>query len=246
MAWARGCVCLWLVVASLTGGSGTKADPVQAAAQPTNSWERAQERYRSTPVTLSRLEAWMKACVDAAWAATNRTEKARCAEAAIAASRGQEDRFRDAAALHYYRGLSLGILASTRGLSALRLVSQMETELIEARRLDAGYNHAGPDRCLGNLYSDAPGWPISVGGRSKARRALEAAVELAPGYPENHLALAEALVKWGENRKAAEALKALDALWNAAQREFPESEYAAEWAEWRARRQALEKRLAPK
>ena len=54
-------------------------------------------------------------------------------------------------------------------------------------RLDPNYDLAGADRALGLLYYEAPGWPLSVGNKNKARQHLQRAVKLAPTYPENQL-----------------------------------------------------------
>jgi hypothetical protein len=92
--------------------------------------------------------------------------------------------------------MNLGQLARTKGLSALKLVDQMEGEFTRARDLDEHLDYAGPDRSLGLLYRDAPVIG-SVGSRTRAREHLRRAVEVAPQYPENRLSLIEAYLKVG-------------------------------------------------
>src|SRR5260370_16378550 len=53
----------------------------------------------------------------------------------------------------------------------------------------------GVQTCALPIY--APSW-ISIGSKSKARKHLIHAVELAPNYPENRLNLAEGYVKWSD------------------------------------------------
>jgi len=91
--------------------------------------------------------------------------------------------------------MNLGQLAQTKGLSALKLIRQIEREFAAARDLDEKLDHAGPDRNLGLLYRDAPSIG-SIGSRTKARQHLQRAVVLAPDYPANALNLIEAYLKW--------------------------------------------------
>lgn len=137
-----------------------------------------------------------------------------------------------AAAGHYYLAMNLGQLARTKTLGALRLVSEMETEFSLARGLDEKLDFAGPDRNLGMLYAEAPGWPTSIGNRSKARHHLQRAILLQPNYPENHLNLLEAYLKWGDKTGAEQEFKALTELWPIAKKEFTGEQWESSWADW--------------
>lgn len=92
---------------------------------------------------------------------------------------------------HYYTALSAGLLAETMSVGALSYVSTIETEATEARRLDPGYDGAAPLLLLGELYSKAPGFPLSVGDVDLALELLQEAVRLAPDRQANRIALAE-------------------------------------------------------
>ncbi len=116
--------------------------------------------------------------------------------------------------------MNLGQLARTKLLGALKLVTEMEAEFKAARRLDEHLDFAGPDRSLGLLYLEAPGWPTSVGSRTKARQHLRRAAELAPQYPENRLTLLEAYLRWGDHNGVQRELKALEEIWPAARTNF--------------------------
>ena len=95
------------------------------------------------------------------------------------------------------------------------------------------------------MYRDAPGWPISIGSRRKAREWLERAAKLAPDYPENHLNLIESRLKWNDRTGAESELKTLDALWPKAQTNLVGEAWEPSWADWTARKRAVEQSLAP-
>ena len=139
--------------------------------------------------------------------------------------------------------MDLGQLARTELLGALKLVREMEREFKTAAELDAQFDFAGPERNLGLLYRDAPGWPASIGSKRKARTYLELAVKLAPAYPENHLNLAESHLQWHESDTAKSELKALDALLPAARTNFTGVQWEQSWDDWTTRRDAARKKL---
>lgn len=182
-----------------------------------------------------------RACFDLAEYATNNTERAELAEQGIAACRQALAHGPKLAEAHYYLGLNLGQLARTRGLSALKMIKEMEAEWLAAAELDSRFDYAGPERSLGMLYRDAP--PIaSVGSRSKARHQLVRAVELAPVYPENRFELIETYLKWNDRPGARRELQALEKVWPAARAELSGAPWAANWQEWESRLEKLKKK----
>src|SRR5205085_8577123 len=126
--------------------------------------------------------------------ATNSAQRAELADQGIAACRELLAREQNSGPGHYYLGMNLGQLARTKGIGALKIVTQMEREFKAARELDETLDQAGSDRNLGLLYRDAPALG-SIGSRSRAKQHLERAVELTPDYPENRLDLIEAFLK---------------------------------------------------
>ncbi|MEN9573421.1 MAG: hypothetical protein RL514_1276 [Verrucomicrobiota bacterium] len=136
---------------------------------------------------------------------------------------------------HYYLALNLGQLARTKWLEALGIVKELERGLQLASGMNPRLDHAGPDRCLGQLYRDAPGWPISLGNKSKARTHLLRAVELAPEFPENHLELLETWLVWKEKKTLQRDLDALAALLPKARLQFTGEEWAAHRDDWERR-----------
>ncbi len=143
------------------------------------------------------------------------------------------------AAGNYYLALNLGELARTRTLTAISLIKQMEQHFKEAIRLDETYDNGGPHRHLGNLYLEAPGWPVSIGNRANARLHIEKALLLAPKYPENLLLYAEALVRWSEFDKARQKVASLQALLSKMRETFDRDQFAQLWADWHLRLDAV-------
>jgi hypothetical protein len=192
----------------------------------------------------NRIEAGWRlgaACFDVADLATNDAQRAEFARRGIAACRDTLAGQTNSAAGHYYLAMNLGKLAEAEApsLAAYRLVHEVEREFETAVALDVHFDYAGPARNLGELYFQAPGWPLSVGSKHKARVWLERAVALAPDYPENLLALAEARWKWRDPDEFAALMKQIAALWPAAQARFTGEAWDSSWLDWETRRAAL-------
>jgi len=100
------------------------------------------------------------------------------------------------------------------------------------------FDYAGPARTLGELYFQAPGWPLSVGSKHKAREWFERAAALAPEHPENLLNLAEAQLKWHQHETLEATMKKLESIWPAARTNFTGEAWERSWLDWNARRAA--------
>jgi tetratricopeptide (TPR) repeat protein len=198
------------------------------------AYQAAQHVYQSVPQAGSNAWQFARTCFDLADFATNNTERADIAQQGIDAARRAIADQPDSGPAHYYLGLNLGQLARTKSLGALRLVSQMEREFLEAIHLDEHFDYAGAERSLGLLYRDAPSI-ASIGSRSKARQHLQRAVQLAPEYPENRLNLIESDVKWNDRNAARHELTELEAVWPQAHKQFSGPAWAASWEDWESR-----------
>jgi tetratricopeptide (TPR) repeat protein len=238
--------CLW---ASGLVAQTTTNTPVGASSSPggfviaaPKSYSQAQQQYRQEPEQVDVAWQFGRACFDRADSATNDTERAEVAQQGIAACRQAVARNPNSAAAHYYLGLNQGELARTESLGALKLVRQMEREFTEARTLDEHLDYAGPDRCLGLLYRDAPSFG-SIGSRSKAKEHLQRALQLAPDYPENSLNLAESDLKWGDHEGARRELTALEKRLPAARERFSGPVWTSTWTDWDVRLEAVRRKV---
>jgi len=185
--------------------------------------------------------AWQLALAAFDWADAQTTDKdrARIAQIGINACHAALALQTNGAEAHYFLALNLGQLAQTKTLGALRIVPRIEQAFLDALAADESIDNAGPDRGLGLLYFEAPGWPTSVGNRTKARKHLLHAVELAPLHPGNRLALAEALLEWRERPAARDQLDAIDRDWPANRLRLSDPKWDADWRVWLSRRNAL-------
>lgn len=103
---------------------------------------------------------------------------------------------------HYLYAYLTALEAENNPLRGLELVPAIEREARMAASLAPSLDYGGPDRMLGELYLRAPGMPVSIGDVEKAIACYRRAVAIAPGFPENRLGLAEALLE-SEDTKAA-------------------------------------------
>lgn len=202
------------------------------------AFARAQKQFAERPGEVAT--AWLLGRASYDWAefATNSGQRAAVAQTGIAACRHLLARDPKSAAGHYYLAMDFGQLAEAEApsIAAYKLVKEIEREFKAAVELDEKLDFAGPPRCLGLLYRDAPGWPISIGSKHKAREWLERAAALAPDFPENQLNLAESQVRWHQPAEAERTLKKLDAIWPAARTNLVGEAWEPSWDEWTARR----------
>jgi hypothetical protein len=205
------------------------------------AFARAQKQFAEHPGEA--VAAWQLGRASYDWAefATNSEQRAAVAQTGIAACRHLLARDPKSAPGHYYLAMDFGQLAEAEApsIAAYKLVKEIEREFKTAAELDEKFDSAGPPRCLGLLYRDAPGWPISIGSKHKAREWLDRAAAFAPDFPENQLNLAESQVRWHQPAEAERALKKLDAIWPAARTNLVGEAWEPNWDEWTARRGAV-------
>ena len=240
LRWAAVWALLALAGAARLRGETARGSPAAEALA------EARRQVAAAPTNLVHLVTLARLAFEATSFATNSGAKARLAEEGIATARTGLQLHPQAAGLEYYLGLNLGQLASTRGMSALKLVREMETHLLAARALEPGIGDAGPDRSLGYLYLNAPGWPLSVGSNDKARRHFEQALRLAPHRPEHPLAFAEACLRWKKRDEARRHLAAAEATLPKARELYPAPDWTADWADWNSRLAVVREKLAAK
>jgi hypothetical protein len=216
--------------------AGRAADQEMFRTHLGEDFNAAAIQLQNHPADDQSAEEFGRLCFDYAEFATNSAQRATLAIQGIAAMRDFIARKPGLAAGHYYLAMNLGQMARTEMLGALTLVKEMEGEFKVAQDDDEHWDYAGPARNLGELYFQAPGWPTSIGSRHKARYWLERAVVLAPEYPENHLNLLEAYLKWGDTNGVQRELKALEDIWPAARLNFTGRRWESDLADWKQRR----------
>jgi hypothetical protein len=205
------------------------------------NFQEAKERYLKLKDPQSTWQ-FGRACFDLADLATNSAQRSEIADQGIAACKQLIARDPNSGPGHYYFGMNLAQVARTRGIGALKIVKEMEREFSLASQLDASFDFGGPDRNLGLLYRDAPAI-ISVGSRTRAKKHLERAVEIAPDYPENRLNLIESFLQWSDRNGVKRETKALDEAWPRARKVLTGEAWESSWLEWEVRRQKIRKKI---
>jgi tetratricopeptide (TPR) repeat protein len=226
----RAAICSAIIFAAVA-----HAEDNSFAARAERAFSAAQESVRKEPTNVVALVQFARASFDWAEFARKDDQRARIADAGITAARAAIQHQPTNAAAHYWLGMNLGQLARTKSLGALPLVREMEEVLSRARNLDEHVDSAGPDRSLGLLYRDAPGWPASIGSKKKARQHLERAVQLHPEFPDNQLALLESFEQWDERESFDRQLKATEEAFTAAKKKFTGPDWELSWADWNKR-----------
>jgi tetratricopeptide (TPR) repeat protein len=227
------------------GQPDDNADPeARFREQAAQQYRQARQRHRAEPDNATLAWEFGRATFDLAEVAHNKQERETLAQEGIEACRHAITLQPDLAAAHYYFGMNLGQLARVRPLRGLRSVVEMQRAFETSRELDPRFDHAGADRNLGLLYHHAPGWPISVGNKSKGRQHLERAVQLSPDYPENRLSLAEALWDTHHHEAFLREVRALETLLPEARETFDPDIWiwAYAWIDWDQRWATLEAR----
>lgn len=215
------------------------AAPTDFASRCERAFTDSQVAVRNEPSNRAALTQLARAAFDWADFPHKDEERAAVADAGIEAARKIIGQAPTNAAAHYWLAMNLGQLARTKSLGALKLVREMEQELSRAQLLDAHVDFAGPDRSLGLLYRDAPGWPASIGSKKKALEHLQRAARLHPEFPDNQLALAESFQQWGEKSDFQRQLKVAERIVNEAREKFTGQQWEQSWADWEKRIRTL-------
>ncbi len=109
---------------------------------------------------------------------------------------------------NYWYGSNLGLLGMCKGVMAsLKSIDPMRKAMEIVLEEDETFFFAGPHRAIGRLYHQAPGWPISIGNKSKAAEHLERAAEIAPKFLHNQIYLAEFYLDIGKKKQARERIE---------------------------------------
>ncbi len=216
-------------------------DTNTAVGQIKKNFEAAHRRFESN--TNDTVAAWQfgRSCYDVSSLQTEPALEAKFAEQGIVACNASLNS--NSVQAHYYLGMNIGQVADAKhNLSSLHMTKDMEREFLAALTLDKNFDYAGPDRNLGLLYRDSPGF-LGIGNRGKAHTHLEAAVQLAPDFPENRLNLLEAQIKWSHHADALRELDALEKLWPEAKAKYTGNDWTLSWVDWEKRIALVRKKL---
>jgi tetratricopeptide (TPR) repeat protein len=98
---------------------------------------------------------------------------------------------------YYYLALCQEAMVDLRGVAFNPgLLKEIEKNLSLAIALDETFDTCGPHRHLGNLQVKVERFPLyGIGGMVEALEHLKKSTEVCPGYGENHLDYAQALVE---------------------------------------------------
>lgn len=119
-----------------------------------------------------------------------------------------------------------------KNLASLAAIRDIEKTMLIVLSQDPNYGFGAADRVLGVLYHQAPGF-VSIGSNNKAEKHLKRAMEIAPDFPGNRLAMAEFLFDQGEKESARKLVMPLveDPRW----REKDFGEFSLEKKDWEKR-----------
>lgn len=211
------------------------------AARAQAAFVQAQKAFAANPAAATNAWQLGRASYDLAEFATNNEQRAAAAQAGITACKELVARDPKSAPGHYYLAMDYGELAEAEApsMAAYHLIRDIEHEFKTAAELDERLDFAGPLRCLGLLYRDAPSWPISIGSKRKAREYLDRAAALAPNFPENQMNLVESHVLWRQGDEAEKAWQKLAAIWPAAKTNWSGVAWETTWDDWRHRRDVV-------
>lgn len=215
----------------------------EALARAQAAHELAQSNHVASPKDATVSAKLAQACFELAELSAGSRVREGLAEQGTAAARFAIEKAPDLAAGYYFLALNLGETARTKSLGALSLLRQMEKALLKAVELEPQLEHAGPDRALGQLYLEAPGWPASIGNKRKAREHLERAVALDPDYPDNHLSLLEAYARWGDKGALEAGIERYRKVRPEARQKFTGAPWQQAWHDWEERWEAVVKAL---
>jgi tetratricopeptide (TPR) repeat protein len=240
---------IFLAWAFMTGFSAVKAgDQTNETSTPVSrveaTYQAARSKHLAQPTNVTVAWQFGSACFDECDFAQNNEDRARVANEGIAACREALEVDPKLAPTHYYLGMDLAQLARTKLIGALSLLGEIEGEWQTAAKLDENFDYGGPDRNLGTLYLNAPGWPISLGSRANARQHLQRAEQLHPEYPENHLNLLEAYLQWNDHADSKAEVQALTKMLPEARKKFTGLAWESNWEDWNKRWEKLQKELS--
>jgi tetratricopeptide (TPR) repeat protein len=107
---------------------------------------------------------------------------------------------------HYWLGICYGVYGEAKGvLKSLSLVKPIKAAMNKVLELDPAYDDGGPDRVLGRVYHELPGF--AGGSKKKSLEHLLRSKELGPRVGLTRIYLADTYLSLDEVEKAREELE---------------------------------------
>lgn len=114
---------------------------------------------------------------------------------------------------HLWAGAAMAMIGLPRGiLNSLQLVPEGKAHLEKSIALDPRYLNGIAYTLMGHAYHVVPGFPLSIGDKTKAQEYLAKARQSDPGSSMNLLFIADLLWDLGRNQEALEVLAILPTL----------------------------------
>lgn len=146
------------------------------------------------------------------------------------------------AGCYYYRGQVTGLYYENHVIGYQEGIRSMIADWQKAKELDPKFDHGGPDRMLGEIYTDLPKYFGTKDVRqdlNKALQHIEKSIQIDPDYPTQRIDLAEALL---QSQKKEEARFALET----AKEKIPKWPQDPYFSGWQEDVKELEEKLGPK
>jgi tetratricopeptide (TPR) repeat protein len=107
---------------------------------------------------------------------------------------------------HYYLGVAYGSWAEATGImNSLFLAGPIVDEMTKVISLDPKFRDGAAYAVRGRVYHKAPGWPVSVGDKNKAKKDFEEAIKY--NNRMSYRFYAEFLIDIGDKKKAKEIVE---------------------------------------
>lgn len=143
-------------------------------------------------------------------------EKLHLSEKGIASAEACIKETPENAACYYFHAVNTGLYYQTQIIGYQKGLKAMVADSKKVVEMDPSYEHGGAYRILGLIYTSVPETAFSpdhiVRDLDAAIDNLRKAVQVAPDYPENYLALTTAFLKAENKEEAAAALKKAEEL----------------------------------
>lgn len=136
----------------------------------------------------------------------NKTEKKRIFEQGIYHAKKAVQADPNKPEGHYWLGICYGVYGEARGvLKSLSLVKPIKQEMNAVLAIDPAYDDGGPDRVLGRVYHELPGF--AGGSKKKSLEHLLKSKELGPRVGLTRIYLADTYLSLDDVVKAREELE---------------------------------------